>query len=368
MGMLEKASDLFRKKPTKAEQERIDKKKVDADRARMEDIRARLDAIVIRPNEGITEEDAKEIRRTFFQLSEAAKNAGAVGFPVETIDRHISGMVTVLEKAKDSGGSYKTIMRCLQGITYGIRIGHAPCSENVPQEEIVRERENTAERYLLISQNSLDIDHLNKDIEKKKAQKKQRENEFGDVVRQAKESQLAHPKAWEDLRKLTPSEKDRLTGTMKTIASLEKKGIDLRMIIEDYDVMIGHSQEMADTMETSISALYLQQKNWESELGSTSSETIGKLGDEFKRELLRQKDALKRMDASSVRINDVINAAVAGNEDKEIVINNHERFQEVLREMEEEKRQEEAARLAYEQRQEALRAEAQNEQQGMITN
>ena len=45
MGILDKMRSFLKRKPTQAELDRLDKKKVEGDRGRMEDLRARLDAV-----------------------------------------------------------------------------------------------------------------------------------------------------------------------------------------------------------------------------------------------------------------------------------------------------------------------------------
>ena len=100
MGLKEKLDSLFKKQPSPAELERMDKKKIDADRARTEDLRARIDAAsAFVTAMGLPEEESAEIRKFYRQTSECMREIAPTSFDVSGIDRYVDGIVTVLERA-----------------------------------------------------------------------------------------------------------------------------------------------------------------------------------------------------------------------------------------------------------------------------
>ena len=175
MDLLEKMRGFLRKKPSKAELERIDKKKVEADRARMEDLRARLESAgVFAPSAPMTDEERATVRAYFREACAQAKDVMATSFKVEEIDRHTADTVSILERAMKEGGSYKTILRCFQGIAYGIQNAHEPIPEHAIETDVVARRENTAAQYFHLAQMSLEIDRIRRDVDRKQDQKRQR--------------------------------------------------------------------------------------------------------------------------------------------------------------------------------------------------
>ena len=369
MGLLEKMNSFLKKKPTKAEQERMDKKKVDGDRARMEDFRARIDAAGAFPARGrFSEEETAELRRYFYTTSECAKSISAVGFDVTGIDAKISGLITVLERAMKEGGSRETILRCFQGIGYGILNGHGTISENMDESDIVRRRVDGVDRYLRIAQQSFEIDQMKKDMDRKIDQKRQRELEFEETRKKLQAMIDEHPSVYYQVKEMTPTEMDTATGETKAMAGVMKRAIDLKKTINQTDLIIGQRNQNIYAVESANNSLFLQLQSWESEIDEQSIADIIRLGQEFERSLLKEQQMIGKLNDAYDAFDKAISYTLAGKKEKEWEIAVEREYSELLERMALDEARDEAGRQRYEAEQEALRLEAEKQAQEELGN
>ena len=352
MGLKEKLDSLFKKQPSPAELERMDKKKIDTDRARTEDLRARIDAASAFVTAlGLPEEESAEIRKFYRQTSECMREIAPTSFDVSGIDRYVDGIVTVLERAMKDGGSRETIMRCFQGIVYGVLNGHSPISPNVSETDIIRRREDMTDRYLRIAQYSFEIDQMNKDVGRKRDQRRQRELEADDTKKKLQEMINEHPSAWYDLQEMTPTQRSEVTGVAKEMAGLMQKGTDQRKNIRQIDLLIGEREETIHAIEAQNSALFLQLQNWESEIDEQSLAEVLRLQKEFERDILNERKVINGLRDAYDKFDKAVEALMAGTDEKQRMISVYRDYDEMNRKLEEMEARDEAGkqRLAQDQ-------------------
>ena len=345
MGLREKLDSLFKKQPTQAELERMDKKKIDADRARSEDLRARIDAASAFVSAmGLSEEESAEIRRYYRQTSECMREAGPCSFDVSGIDKYVDGIVTVLERAMKDGGSRETVMRCFQGIVYGVLNGHSPISPNVSEADIIRRREDMTDRYLRIAQYSFEIDQMNRDVNRKRDQRRQRVLDSDETSKKLQEMINEHPSAWYDLQEMTPGERSELTGIAKEMAGLMQRGTDQKKNIRQLDLIIGEREETIHAIEAQNNALFLQLQNWESEIDEQSLGEVLRLQKEFERDLLSERKVINGLRDAYDQFDKAVEALLAGSEEKQRIISVYRNYDEMNRKLEEMEARDEAGR------------------------
>lgn len=362
MELLDKMKSFLKKKPTKAELERIDKKKVDADRARMEDLRARLDAAgAFAPSANMTDEEKQNIRQYFNHTAACAKDVSAAAFDVTAIDKNIAGIMTILERAMKEGGSRETILRCFQGISYGILDGHSPISENAIESDIVERRTNGVDRYLRIAQYSFEIDQKKKDVDRMKDQKRKLDLQFEEAKDALQEMIREHPQAWYDLKELTPLERDAVTGTMKIMAAKQAEAVHLKKNANQLDLMIGQSMESIAALEAQTNTMFIQQKNWESEIDEMSLVDVLRLNEVFKKQMLQEDEIVRKLNDASETMDAMFHELLGGRNVKERIIKTNVEYQELMESLELEKARSDAGRIRYEQEQEELRLKAEQE-------
>ena len=362
MELLDKMKSFLKKKPTKAELERIDKKKVDADRARMEDLRARLDAAgAFPPSANMTDEEKQNIRQYFNHTAACAKDVSAAAFDVTAIDKNIAGIMTILERAMKEGGSRETILRCFQGISYGILDGHSPISENAIESDIVERRTNGVDRYLRIAQYSFEIDQKKKDVDRMKDQKRKLDLQFEEAKDALQEMIREHPQTWYDLKELTPLERDAVTGTMKIMAAKQAEAVHLKKNANQLDLMIGQSMESIAALEAQTNTMFIQQKNWESEIDEMSLADVLRLNEVFKKQMLQEEEIVRKLNDASETMDAMFHELLGGRDVKERIIKTNVEYQELMESLELEKARSDAGRIRYEQEQEELRLKAEQE-------
>ncbi len=362
MELLDKMKSFLKKKPTKAELERIDKKKVDADRARMEDLRARLDAAgAFPPSANMTDEEKQNIRQYFNHTAACAKDVSAAAFDVTAIDKNIAGIMTILERAMKEGGSRETILRCFQGISYGILDGHSPISENAIESDIVERRTNGVDRYLRIAQYSFEIDQKKKDVDRMKDQKRKLDLQFEEAKDALQEMIREHPQTWYDLKELTPLERDAVTGTMKIMAAKQAEAVHLKKNANQLDLMIGQSMESIAALEAQTNTMFIQQKNWESEIDEMSLADVLRLNEVFKKQMLQEEEIVRKLNDASETMDAMFHELLGGRSVKERIIKTNVEYQELMESLELEKARKDAGRIRYEQEQEELRLKAEQE-------
>ena len=362
MELLDKMKSFLKKKPTKAELERIDKKKVDADRARMEDLRARLDAAgAFPPSANMTDEEKQNIRQYFNHTAACAKDVSAAAFDVTAIDKNIAGIMTILERAMKEGGSRETILRCFQGISYGILDGHSPISENAIESDIVERRTNGVDRYLRIAQYSFEIDQKKKDVDRMKDQKRKLDLQFEEAKDALQEMIREHPQTWYDLKELTPLERDAVTGTMKIMAAKQAEAVHLKKNANQLDLMIGQSMESIAALEAQTNTMFIQQKNWESEIDEMSLADVLRLNEVFKKQMLQEEEIVRKLNDASETMDAMFHELLGGRDVKERIIKTNVEYQELMESLELEKARKDAGRIRYEQEQEELRLKAEQE-------
>ena len=362
MELLDKMKSFLKKKPTKAELERIDKKKVDADRARMEDLRARLDAAgAFPPSANMTDEEKQNIRQYFNHTAACAKDVSAAAFDVTAIDKNIAGIMTILERAMKEGGSRETILRCFQGISYGILDGHSPISENAIESDIVERRTNGVDRYLRIAQYSFEIDQKKKDVDRMKDQKRKLDLQFEEAKDALQEMIREHPQTWYDLKELTPLERDAVTGTMKIMAAKQAEAVHLKKNANQLDLMIGQSMESIAALEAQTNTMFIQQKNWESEIDEMSLADVLRLNEVFKKQMLQEEEIVRKLNDASETMDAMFHELLGGRSVKERIIKTNVEYQELMESLELEKARSDAGRIRYEHEQEELRLKAEQE-------
>lgn len=371
MGILEKMKSFLKKKPTQAELERMDKKKVELDRGRMESIRARLEAAAAFPRgRYFSPEDEAEIRELFRSAADCAKNAPVVGFDTTGIDTKISGIVTILERAVKEGGSVDTIKRCFQGIAYGIINAHGPISENAIEADVVRKRDSMTDRYLRIAQASFEIDQKQKDVDRKQDEKRQRKLEQEAVETDLQAAIDEHPSVYYEIKDMTPTERSTVTGDALTMAGLMDRAVKLDKAIRHLDLLIGQRQQDIYTLESMNNTLSVQLQRWENEVDSQTIADVERLSKEFEFDLLKQKQMIKDIDNTMDRFDIALNDLLGGKDAKIEIIQTMEDYNQMKQDQLEKQANDAAGRQRYEAEQEALRQEAEqqaNEQMSVNT-
>lgn len=362
MELLDKMKSFLKKEPTKAELERIDKKKVDADRTRMEDLRARLDAAgAFAPSANMTDEDKQKIRQYFNHTAACAKDVSAAAFDVTAIDKNIAGIMTILERAMKEGGSLETILRCFQGLSYGILDAHNPISENAIESDIVERRVNGVDRYLRIAQYSFEADQKKKDVDRMKDQKRKLDLQFEESRNDLQELIREHPQTWYDLQELTPLERDTVTGTMKIMAAKQAEAVNRKKSANHLDLMIGQSLETIVAFEAQINTMFIQQKNWESEIDEMSVADVLRLNEAFKKQMLREDAVLRKLNDAFETMDAMFKEVLGGRNEKEHIIKTNVEYGEMEENLELEKARDNAGRIRYEKEQEEKRLKAEQE-------
>ena len=370
MGLLEKMASFVKKQPTKAELERMDKKKIDGDRARMEDLRARVEAAgAFAPSAKMEPEDVEEIKRYFQAISGYMKNTSATAFDVTGVDKYMADIISVLERAMKESGSKKTIMRCFQGVSFAVLNARNPIPENAIEADLVKRREDFTSRYLQLAMLSLEKDQMLRDVDRKRDQKRQVELHFDEEDAKLDKMLDEHPGAREQLKKITPGSQDQLTGDMKLMASQMMQVVDLSKRKRQIDLLIGDEMERVSAVESAINDLILQQESWESSIDQQSLAEITRLNQEFKRRLLAEREQMERLRGVSDDFNLAIEAVLAEDPDARMRVAEAEIKYKKM--MDEKKKQEEADRAARErqrqkQEEERQRILAEQESEGQI--
>ncbi|MBR2189811.1 MAG: hypothetical protein IJ860_10480 [Eubacterium sp.] len=370
MGLLEKMASFVKKQPTKAELERMDKKKIDGDRARMEDLRARVEAAgAFAPSAKMEPEDVEEIKRYFQAISGYMKNTSATAFDVTGVDKYMADIISVLERAMKESGSKKTIMRCFQGVSFAVLNARNPIPENAIEADLVKRREDFTSRYLQLAMLSLEKDQMLRDVDRKRDQKRQVELHFDEEDAKLDKMLDEHPGAREQLKKITPGSQDQLTGDMKLMASQMMLVVDLSKRKRQIDLLIGDEMERVSAVESAINDLILQQESWESSIDQQSLAEITRLNQEFKRRLLAEREQMERLRGVSDDFNLAIEAVLAEDPDARMRVAEAEIKYKKM--MDEKKKQEEADRAARErqrqkQEEERQRILAEQESEGQI--
>ena len=368
MGILDKMRSFLKRKPTQAELDRLDKKKVEGDRGRMEDLRARLDAAAVFPRgRQFSPEDEEEIRNLFRNASECIKNVPAVGFDVSGIDRNVAGIVTILERAVKEGGSAETVKRCFQGIAYGIINGHGAISENAIESEVVRRRTDMTDRYLRIAQAAFEIDQKQKDVDRKQDQKRQRRLEQEDVEKDLQVMISEHPATYYKLREMTPTERDEVTGETKAMAGMMDRAVQLEKAIRQLDLLIGQRQQDIYTLESLNNTLNAQLQSWENEVDQQTIADVQRLSKEFEFNLLKEKEMISSINNAMEEFDIAINYELAGKDEKEREIAAMEEYQQMKEKQLLNAANDEAAGQRYQQEQEMLQRQAQEQAQEQMS-
>lgn len=326
----------FKKEPSQAEQNRLDKKKTEQDRARMEDLKSRLvaaSAFVSTAN--LTDEQKKEVRALCNEAAQKADSVVAVTFRVEGIDKCMSDTMGILERALEKGGSYNTIRRCLTGIAYGILTAHSPISAHSVETDIVMQRENTAARYFRIAQLSFEMDGIQKELDKERDQKRSLELQLEDAKSALQEMIDENPAAWYDLQEMAPSDIELLTGDVKIMSALEKKVTDTGKNIETVTMLIAQKEEDLETLEHSCETMILQVSGMESQIDDLSQAEILRLQDEFEKEMLKARERMNSLDESNKAFAVMIKNFLGGEDAIGTVIKNHHEYEEWVRRQEE---------------------------------
>ena len=359
MGLLSK----LKGEPSRAELDREAKKKVEADRARMEDLRARLEASAAISSGHFDEEDALRVRAYLKNASESMKNVMPASFDVTGIDRKISGLIQVLERSLQENGSPETALHCLQGIAYGVIRGHASISENAVESDMIRRREDMADRYLRIAQQSLELDQMEKDVTRKAEQKEQRELELEQTEKELQSLIDEHPSAYYALQEMTPKEMDEVTGPMKEMAGKMQKAVNLQKGIRQLELLIAQRKQDINTVEASNNTLYTHLTSWESEIDEQSIADIIRLGQEFEKDLLASQAKMKSLAEATDELDKAVNYILAGKNEKEKQIETVVMYEKLKKTLLRQDAEDEAGRQRYAQEQEALRQETEKQAQ-----
>ena len=331
MELFEKIANFLKKKPSKAELERISKQKADKDRARMEDIRSRITAA----GAGVSKlkldpDDEAEIRRYFAQVAQCADNVGVQGFDVEKIDRYISGIVNVLERAVRENGSKETLLRCFQGIVYGLINAHSDIAETADELDIVRRREEMTDRYLRIAQFSLEIDKQRAEVsrlqEKQKLINEQYEAAFAELQKLIDEN----ASVWSRLQELIPSERDQLDGTAKVMHASEQRTINLNHTDRNLSLMIGHRTTQIVALENTANQISMQLQSWESNIDEKTMADVIELSEAFKRDIVAGQKQIDDLNRDAEKANKILDEALLSNSVIEDMIVTQHKYEEML--------------------------------------
>ena len=360
--ILEKMKNFLKKKPTKAELERMDKRKVEADRGRMEDIHARLEAAAAFPRgRYFKPEDEQEIRELFRSAADCVKNAPVVGFDVSAIDSKLSGIVTILERAVKEGGSVETIKRCFQGIAYSVINAHGPISENAIEPDVIRKRDDMADRYLRIAQASFEIDQKQKDVDRKQDEKRQRRLEQEAVETDLQEAIDEHPSVYFEIRDMTPTERSTITGDALAMAGLMDRAVKLEKAIRHLDLLIGTRQQDIYVLESMNNTLSAQLQRWENEVDTQTIADVERLSKAFEFDLQAQKKMMQDIDNTMERFDHALNDLLGGKDVKTQMIETIEEYTQMKEEREERIANDEAGRQRYEMEQAELKQQAEQQ-------
>lgn len=361
MGLLSK----LRGEPSKAELDREAKKKVEADRARMEDLRARLEAVAAISSgaDRCGEEEAVMIRSYLKNASEGMKNVMPASFDVTGIDQKVSGLIQVLERTLQEKGSTDTALHCLQGIAYGVIRGHAAISENAVESDVIRRRTDMTDRYLRIAQQSLELDQMEKDVRRKEEQKEQRRLELEQAEAELQTLIDEHPSAYYALQEMTPTEMDALTGPAKEIAGQMQKAVSLQKNIHQLELLIAQRRQDINTVEASNNTLYTHLTSWESEIDAQSIADIIRLGQEFEKDLMASQSKMKSLEEATDELDKAVNYILAGKAEKERLIGISVQYEKLKKSLLQQQADDAAGRQRYAEEQEALRRDAQEQMQ-----
>lgn len=293
-----------------------------------------------------------------------------VPFRVEGIDKCTADTMSILENAMKNGGSYKTILRCFQGIAYGIQNAHEPIPEHAVETDVVNRRENVAAQYFRLAQLSYEIDTLYKEIDKKKDQKRSLELKLEETQKALQDLIEAHPRAWYDLQEMSPNEADAATGETKEMAGLQKRAVDIQKSINQTKLLIGQRQQEVYSLESSCSSLFLQISNREPQIDDLSVAEILRLQKEFEKEMLQDQKRIKELNNAFDAFDKAISYILAGREEREWEIGVWREYQNMVKQLQQDQNRDEEGRIRYKQEQEERRLEEEKQknqrQQDMI--
>ncbi len=340
----------------------MDKQKADADRGRMEDFRARLDSAAAFVSGHFPEEDAARIRMLLISTAESTKNVSVSSFDVTGIDRRIDDILQKTEKIIQNGGSSETVLRSLQGIAYGILNGHGAISSTANVSDVLRNRETMLDRYLQSVSYSFDIDRKKMDIRRLEEAKQEKELEYQKAMDELQKMIDSDHKTYYQIEGMLPSQLDQVTGASKAMATQMSKTVKLNKNIRQIDLAIGQKQQEINTLEDNCNGLFLQLSSWEPEVDEQSAEEMNRLTEEFNRELLKQKEIMKKMENASDVLDKAINQIFAGQDEIETEISAYEKFQKMKRRQELDAQKEKEAGLRYAKEQEEKKLEAEKQE------
>ena len=331
MEFFDKIANFLKKKPSKAELERISKQKADKDRARMEDIKARIIAAGAGVSKmGLDPDDEAEIRRYFGQVAQCADNVSVQSFDVERIDRYISGIVDVLERTVREHGSKETLLRCFQGIVYGLINAHGDISETADELDIVRRREEMTDRYLQIAKFSLEIDKQRAEVDRLREKKRLINEEYEAAYAELQKQIEENASVWFKLQEMVPSERDQLDGEAKVMHANEQRTINLNFTDHNLSLMIGHRSTQIVALENQANQIAMQLQSWESNIDEKTMADVLALSESFKRDIVNGQKQIDDLNKNAEKTNKMLEEALLSNSVVEQMIVTQQKYEEML--------------------------------------
>ncbi len=324
---------LFARKETKAETERKAKQKVDADRGRTEDFRSRLESIFFTDmvqKKKITAEEADTLRRLQIGTVQKAASVSAVPFDVTAIDNKVSELTGILEETVKGAGSFKTVLRCFQGIAYGLMNAREPIPAGTNSEEVLETRENILSIYSLIAGQSLTIDKNREKIVQTEEKEKHLELEQDRKKTEFKQMVKENPKVYFRLKDLTPGERDSVTGDMRQMADAQKQIIYVAREIENTKQNIGKISSVITELEHTIEQLNIQMSQMDSVISYQNMAEIQRLTKVFQQQLQNDEERIEQLRKENDTLDKAIDIVLAGAKTKEDLITTGRLFDDLM--------------------------------------